>query len=234
MIQENTYKWLSNVGEGFEFARVNNKPLFLFFCSETCFFCHRTDMVVYSRQNVADLIQSEFIHVRLKPERPDVFRSFTVNKVPAFIVTDADGLECERCSGFHEAEALAAFCLIALGKFYYACHKIEKAQIYLERLISSYSRSIYAPEAVFLLGIYRYLTTHDPAHLKTSLFSLAKNYPDSIWVRRSLVLQCHPSTVTEWDIYQRQHRDYWKSQDAYLKAYFTYYNGPSDHHLKET
>jgi len=231
-MHKNNYEWYSRVDRGFEEARRVGKPVLLFFYSETCFFCNQMDMVVYPQQNVADLIQGEFVPVRITPDNPDVFRAYAVNTVPAFIVTGTDGVECERRSGSLDAEALVAFCLLALGKFYHDLHETQKAQQYMERLINSYPQSPHAPEAVFLQGVYRYLISEDPVHLKTSLFALVKNYPDSIWVRRSLVLHCHPSTVADWDAYRKKRRDYWESRDAYLKAYFTYYNGPSGHQIR--
>jgi len=232
MTLKDNYSWRSSIDEGLQDAHTSGKPFFLFFCSETCFYCHRMNMAVYPQQNVADLIRGEFVPVRITPATPELFGIYAVNTVPAFIVSGTDGMECERHAGFLDAEALTSFCLLALGKYYHDRREIEKAQQYIERLIIAYPQSAYAPEAVFLQGVYCYLTSHDPACLKTSLFALAQNYPDSIWVRRSLILHCHPTTINEWEVYQRQHLDYWKSQDAYLKAYFTYYNGPSDHHIK--
>jgi len=192
------------------------------------------DMVVYPQQNVAELIQNEFLPIRLTPETPDVFRAYAVHTVPAFVVTDADGLECERRSGFLDAEGLASFCLLALGKFYHDHHATEKARQYLERLISAHPKSIDAPESIFLRGVYQYIVSQNPLRLRDAFLMLAQNYPDSVWVRRSLVLYFHPSAITDWEDFRKRRLDYWESKDAFLKAYATYYNGPSGHQIKNS
>lgn len=232
MMRKNNYEWYANVDRGLEEARRIDKPAFMFFCSATCFYCNRMNTDVYTQKHVFDLIHSEFIALRITPETPDVFRTYAVKNVPAFIVAGTDGLEYERCSGFLKAEDLEAFCLLALGKFYHNRGETKNAQQYMERLISTSPQSLHAPEGLFLCGVYRYMTSQDPLQLRESFLMLAKSYPGSIWVRRSLILHFFPSAVIDWEAYRKQRRDYWESDDAYLKAYATYYNGPSGHQIK--
>jgi hypothetical protein len=42
------------------------------------------------------------------------------------------------------------------------------------------------------------------------------------------------SAVIDWEAYRKQRRDYLECEDAYLKAYATYYNGPSGHQIKDS
>jgi len=223
--------WYTNTDKAFEEARRTEKPVFLFFCNDTCVSCNQIDSDIFTQNPLSDLIKSEFVALRMTSDAPDVFHNYAVKNVPAFVIAGTDGLEYERCSDIFDAEGLAAFCLLALGKVYHDRNEAETAQQHVERLINSYPQSPHAPEGVFLRGVYRYIASQDPMHLKASLFMLGKNYPDSIWVRRSLVLHFHPSTVVDWEAYRRQRRDYWESQDAYLKAWCTFYNGPSGHHF---
>jgi thioredoxin-related protein len=232
IMRENNDAWYSSVDRGLEGARRTDKPVFMFFCSATCFYCNRMNTDVYTQKHVSDLIHSEFVALRLTPDTPDVFRTYAVKNVPAFIIAGTDGLEYERCSGFLKAEDLEAFCLLALGKFYHDRCETKTAQQYMERLVSTYPQSLHASEGVFLRGIYRYMTSQDPLQLKESFLMLANIYPDSIWVRRSLILHFYPSVVVDWETYRRQRRDYWESPDAFVKSYATYYNGPSVHQIK--
>jgi hypothetical protein len=233
-MHKNNYEWFSSLNRGIEESRRIVKPLFLFFRSETCFFCNQMDMVVHQRKTVADLIQGEFVPVHITPDTPDVFRTYGVTNVPVFVIAGTDGFEYERCSGFLDADGLMSFCLLALGKVFHDRNDTETAQKYLDRLISACPESFYTPEGIFLRGLYRYMTSQDPLHLRESFLMLAKIHPKSIWVKRSLIMHFHPSAVTDWEAYRKRRSDYWESQDAFVKSYATYYNGPSDHQIKSS
>ena len=227
-------KWYSSFDCGLEEARKADKPIFMFFCSETCFYCNQMDIFIYKQKEVSTFIQSEFVTLRLTPDTPDPFRTYNVKNVPTFIVAGTDGLEYNRRSGFLEAEELMAFCLLALGKIYYNRNQLESAHRHMEKLAVNYPRSIHAPEGIFLRGLYRYMTTKDPVHFRESFLMLANSYPESIWVKRSLILYCHPSAVIDWDADCKERRDYWESPDAFVKCYATIFNGPSAHQIKGT
>jgi hypothetical protein len=222
--------WHMNAEQAFADARRTEKPVFLFFGSNLCS-CNQMKTDLHQEGPLAELIQSELIGLHITTETPDLFQTYAVKNVPTFIVANADGIEYERSVDVNTADDLAAFCLLALGKFAHDHGETARAQQFIERLVSSYPQSLQAPEGVFLRGVYRYMASQDPMDLKASLFMLGKSYSGSIWVRRSLVLHIHPSTVVDWEVYRRQRRDYWESQDAYLKAWCTWYNGPSVHHF---
>ena len=232
-IMNEKFEWYSSIDKAMAEAQKTGKPVFLFFCSDTCFYCNQMDIVVYKQKTISDLIRNEFLAVRISADTPDVFRTYRINNVPAFIIVGTNGFEYERYWGILDADSLAAFYLLALGKSYQDRNETEAAQQYLERLISTYPQSLHAPEGLFLHGLYRYMTSQNPMDLKKSFLKIAKIYPDSIWVRRSLVLYFHPSAVKDWEDYHKRRLDYWESKDAFLKAYATYYNGPSNHQIKD-
>ncbi len=224
--------WYRDEDKTFAEAQVMGKPVFLYFCHDACIACKDIEMMIHQDQDLADLIQNHFIGLRITQDMTVMFQRYKIDLVPTFIVAGPDGTEYERFADLIGHDDLAALCLFALGKYCHDRNDTDAAQQHMEKLVDTYPHSPYAPEAIFLRGAYRYLISEDPAHLKTALFMLGKNHPGSIWVRRSLVLHLHHSSVADWDNYRKQHRDYWKSKEAYLKAYFTYHNGPSIHHLE--
>jgi len=115
-IMNEKLEWYPSIHKAMAEAQWTGKPVFLFFCSDACFYCNQMDMVVYKQKALSDLIRNEFLAVRIGTDTPDVFRAYRVNNVPAFIIAGTDGFEYERYSGFIDANGLAAFCLLALGR----------------------------------------------------------------------------------------------------------------------
>ena len=222
--------WHTDAETAFAEARHTEKPVLLFFGSNLCS-CNQIKTDLHQEGPLANLIRNELIGLHITTDTPDLFQTYAIKNIPTFIVAKADGIEYARSVDANTADDLTAFCLLALGKIAHEHGETARAQQFMDRLVSAYPQSLQAPEGAFLRGVYRYMTSQDPVHLKASLFMLGKNYPGSIWVRRSLVLHLHHSAVADWDACRKQHLDYWETQDAFLKAYFTYHNGPSIHHF---
>ncbi|HOO40382.1 MAG TPA: thioredoxin family protein [Syntrophales bacterium] len=220
-------EWYSSLDKASAEARRSGKPVLLFFCSETCFFCNQMDMAVYARQDVIDLVQSEFVPLYITPGMPEIFRTYTVGEVPLLIVAEENGTEYERSVGFLDAQELMAFCLLALVKFYYDRDKAEIAKRHAERLIKDFPYGRRIPEGVFWQGVTRYQVTHDRRHFREAFETLAGNHPDSIWTVRARIFYCYPTSFIEWKNNRKNRLDYWKSRDAFLKSFAGYFFGPS-------
>lgn len=220
-------EWYTCVDNAFAEALRIDKPVFLFFCSRSCFLCHQMNIAMDTSKEVSSLIREGLVALRATPDTPEVFHTYAVKNVPELIIADTDGFEYERCTGFLDPPNLTAFFLFSLGKIEYDRGKKEAAERYIEALVENCPQSIYAPEGVLLRGIYRYQSTGETVHLKQSFETLAENYTGSIWVKRALVLHCHPSAIVNWETERKMHRDYWESQDAFVKSYATTFNGLS-------
>ena len=225
----NINKWLSSVKGGFEEAKRQAKPVLLYFCSDTCYFCQQISMIVYRHEEVSNLIDQEFIAVQVTTEMTDVFWEYSVNCVPAWIVVDVDGFIYARCYEYFNAEEFWAFCLLALGRFYCDQGKIEAALHHLKKLLATHPQSPYAPEAFFLRSLCFYINTRNPQHFKDAYLEISHTHPNSIWCKRSLVLYAHPHIIVDWDATRRQHCNYWDSEDAFTKCFATYFYPLMEH-----
>ena len=71
--RENPVDWYPWGAEAFERARREQKPIFLSIGYSTCYWCHVMEQDSFEQQRVADLLNRDFIAVKVdREERPDV------------------------------------------------------------------------------------------------------------------------------------------------------------------
>src|SRR3990170_1935608 len=75
--------------------------------------------------------------------------------------------------------------MTGIGKCYFDRQQFDKAISTLEKLLAQYPKSDAAPEAVYLLGVARDKSTHDPKPLKQAYEQLSSQYPTSEWTKRA-------------------------------------------------
>ena len=203
-------EWREDIKLGFEEAEVMGKPILMFFYSPACYFCQQMERSAFSRKEILTRLTEEFVLLRITPNAPADFRTYNIKATPAFLILGPTGMEFERFTGFLDAQSLMAFCLLGLGKWRYDLGQADIAQYHVEELTSQYPGSIHAPEGFFLRGIYRYQTTKDRSHLRESYDTLARQYPDSPWVKRSRLLHLYPCAFFKWEAYRNQGWAYWE------------------------
>ena len=87
--------WLPWSAEAFERARADDKPILLALSAVWCHWCHVMDETSYSSQHVIDLINREYVPVRVDNDvRPDINQRYNMGGWPttAFLTPQGDVL----------------------------------------------------------------------------------------------------------------------------------------------
>ena len=88
----NKIQWLEWAQETFEKARSTGKPILLDITGSWCHWCHVMDKTSYSDPSVIDMINRNFIPVRVDTDRrPDVNRRYNMGGWPTTAFLDSDG-----------------------------------------------------------------------------------------------------------------------------------------------
>jgi tetratricopeptide (TPR) repeat protein len=143
------------------------------------------DAVTYPAANVAEFIQKEMVPLRLQFNAQPFATDFNVQWTPTLITLDVDGKEHYRTVGFLSAEELIPSLLLGIAKCHFDKERFDKAISSLDKLLTEYPKSDSAPEAIYLRGVSKYKSTHDPKPLKGAYEQLQANYPSSEWTRRA-------------------------------------------------
>jgi len=78
--------------QSFEVARAENKPVLLDISATWCHWCHRIDQDTYSEPEVAAIINSEFVPIRVDNDRrPDINRRYNMGGWPTTALLTPDG-----------------------------------------------------------------------------------------------------------------------------------------------
>ena len=86
----NWHRWSP---EAFEEARAANKPILLSISAVWCHWCHVMDETTYSHAGVIDLINREYVPIRVDNDvRPDINQRYNMGGWPttAFLTTSGD------------------------------------------------------------------------------------------------------------------------------------------------
>ena len=143
------------------------------------------DAVTYPAANVAEFIQKEMIPLRIQFNTQPFATDFNVQWTPTVITLDVDGKEHHRTVGFLSAEELIPSLLLGIAKCHFDRERFNEAISSLDKLLTEYPNSDSAPEAIYLRGVSKYKSTHDPKPLKGAYEQLQANYPSSEWTRRA-------------------------------------------------
>jgi outer membrane protein assembly factor BamD (BamD/ComL family) len=107
-----------------------------------------------------------------------------VSWTPTLITLDSNGKEHYRTVGFLPPEELIPSLLLGMSKIDFNTERCESVIAECDKLLASYSKSMAAPEAIYLRGVCRYKKTHNPKSLKDAYEQLSDEYPDSEWTKR--------------------------------------------------
>ena len=89
---ENAISWRAWNEEAFEAARSEGKPVLLTLGATWCHWCHVMDEQAYSDQRVIDLVNNQFIPVRVDvDQRPDISLRYNQGTYPSVVVLTGSG-----------------------------------------------------------------------------------------------------------------------------------------------
>jgi tetratricopeptide (TPR) repeat protein len=143
------------------------------------------DAVTYPNDKVIKFIQRHMIPLRVPFDAQPLSSDFNIKWTPTLVTLDANGKEHHRTVGFFPPEELIPSLLLGIAKSYFERERFGEALSTLEELLTDYPKSDAAPEAIYLRGVCRYKSTHDPKPLKGAYEQLQANYPLSEWTKRA-------------------------------------------------
>jgi tetratricopeptide (TPR) repeat protein len=141
--------------------------------------------VAFPDPSVIDFINHNLVPVRVAADDPELGSRYTVKWTPNLLILDAQGNEHYRTLGFYPPQELIPSLLLGMGKAGFNMADRAEACDCFEKILAQYPSSDFAPEAIYLKGVSRYIETHDGANLIDIYDRLAADYPDSPWLVRA-------------------------------------------------
>lgn len=144
------------------------------------------DAVTYPSADVQPLLAEHFVALRLVLNRSEDrahFRAYRVLWTPTIAILDRRGADHHQSPGFLPPESFAHMLRIGLGRALTAWSRYGEAAAQLGAVADA-AGSPLAPEALFWLGVTRYLETRKRDELMAVWRRLRAEYPTSIWALR--------------------------------------------------
>jgi len=143
------------------------------------------DAVTYPDKKVADFIKKNLIALRLQSDAKPYCTDFKISWTPTLVVLDHEGKEHHRTVGFLSPEELIPSLLLGITKTRFEQQQYAEALSVIQQILDEYPGSGSAAEALFLKGVVRYKSTHDPKPLKEAYEQLQAQYPASELTKRA-------------------------------------------------
>jgi hypothetical protein len=138
--------------------------------------------VTYPLQPVVDAIVSHGVPLQLdnsKVENNKLLHSFHHIWTPDIRILNHDGAELYRSDGFLPPPEFAARTLCGYGMAYLRSKRFDQAEACYTDVLSHFSTTYAAPEALYYLGVTRYRRDPDGDELLTQWANLRSRYPIS-------------------------------------------------------
>ena len=143
------------------------------------------DAVTYPNPAVVEFIQKNLIPLQVSFDAMPLATVFNIQWTPTLITLDSQGKEHHRTVGFLSPQELIPSLMLGMAKCHFDSQRFQEALAILEKLLAEFPQSDSAPEAIYLHGVSRYKSTHDPKPLKEAYERLQKDYPASEWTKRA-------------------------------------------------
>jgi len=114
-----------------------------------------------------------------------VFQKNLVSWTPTIAVLNVDGREHHRFTGFLSPAELCARIIVDGAKLVFAINNYELATKCFNEVIENYHGTFAAPEAIFYLGVVKYIASDEAKFLREGLDRLRKEFPDSEWTLKA-------------------------------------------------
>jgi hypothetical protein len=119
-------------------------------------------------------------------EHPAWFHRFGAVWTPTVLLLDKGGNERVRLEGYLPTHDFNAALRCGLGRMAFVEKKFGDAIRWYTEVVTHFTASHFAAEAIFWRGVSQYIVSHDHAHLETAAHDLEKAYPASVWATRAL------------------------------------------------
>jgi hypothetical protein len=170
-------RWESEFTTALNRAKAEGKAILLFFHNPGWIGCQQVDAVTYPDSRVIDFIEKNLIPLLVPYNHQPLATDFNVQWTPTLVTLDAEGKEHHRTVGFLSPEELIPSLLLGIAKVHFDLEQFDSALANLDALLAVHPQSDAAPESIFLRGVARYKSTHDPKPLKEAYELLRPNTP---------------------------------------------------------
>jgi len=141
--------------------------------------------VTYPNEKVVEFVTKNLVPVQVLSDAQPIASNFNIKWTPTLITLDPEGKEHHRTVGFLPPEELIPSLLLGIAKSHFDRERFADALASLDRLVADYPKSDATPEGIYLRGVSRYKSTHDPKPLKEAYEKLQAEYPSSEWTKRA-------------------------------------------------
>ena len=143
------------------------------------------DAVTYPNVKVIDFLQNKLVPLQLGSNAEPYASDYGVKWTPNLLIIDAEGKVYHRAVGFIPPLEFIPWLLLGMGKASFEKDNFKEALERFERVITEYSFSNSAPEAIYFRGVSQYKSTHQPDGLKRAYQILQERYTGSEWAKRA-------------------------------------------------
>jgi tetratricopeptide (TPR) repeat protein len=142
------------------------------------------DTVTYPDNTVAEFLNQNVIPLQVTTDK-QLATDFNVTWTPSLLILDQEGNEHHRTVGFMAPEELIPSLLLGIGNAHFNNNEFAEALTCYNKILTDFSKSDSAPEAIFQRGVSLYKSTSDPKPLKEAYENLQSKYPGSQWTKRA-------------------------------------------------
>ncbi len=143
------------------------------------------DTVTYPNPAVIEFIQKNLIPLQVAYNAQPLAADFNIQWTPTLVTLDSRGKEHHRTVGFLGPQELIPSLMLGMAKCHFDLERFKETLSLLEKLLGEFAGSDSAPEAIYLRGVSRYKSMHDPKPLKEAYEELQKKFPASEWTKRA-------------------------------------------------
>lgn len=147
------------------------------------------DAVTYPDATVAATLNDLFVPVRVNIEESSKL-AFQYGAIwtPNINIIEAKEHAVYRVEGWLAPSEFVTMLHLAKGHYLFSGKKFEDAAATFAMVAENYTRSDFAPEALYYVGVSRYLATSDVEEIKSAWGKLQRQHPQSTWTMRADIL----------------------------------------------
>jgi thioredoxin-related protein len=164
------FKTQEQYNEALAFAKLNNKPLFLYFHIDGCGACRQLEKKVFADRVIADYLSVNFICCNINAMKGDgieINKIYKTQSFPTIIICDTSGTIIGKKIGFLAAEEFLQFCnrsinrntsLAGMREMYFQGNRSAD-------FLYDYCHQLYGANEIDSIAVNEYLATQKPEDL---------------------------------------------------------------------
>lgn len=177
--------WELDMARALARGKAEQKNVLLEFFSPDCIGCKQMEEVTFADPDAVNFISDHLVPLRVPVSNTSLATDYNVSWTPTLIVIDYYGREHQRTVGYLPPEEIVGSLLLGMGKVSLGHGNFNEAVIQFSTLLNGCPDCASAPEAVYLRGVARFSTSHNPTALKEIQQQIAAKYPQSEWAKRA-------------------------------------------------